>query len=88
MTNIIKHSQAKNIKVSLYYIHDQQLILEIEDDGIGFDIEAVKQSGISIGIRSMQIRLEKIQARIELHSSSGKTLIKAIKPNSLGITPI
>lgn len=83
LTNIIKHSQAKNVRVALYYTDTPQLVLEIEDDGIGFDIEMVKQSGISVGLRSMQIRLEKIQANISIQSQSGKTLIQVVKMPSI-----
>lgn len=82
LTNIIKHSQAQNVVVSLRFSDEQQIILEIEDDGVGFDMEAVKQSGISIGIRSMQIRLEKIQAEMVIESQSGQTRVRVLKSYS------
>lgn len=78
LTNIIKHSQAKNVKVSLFYNDAQQLNLMIEDDGIGFNPQAAFNSGISIGLRSMQLRIEKIGATMNLESQAGKTLIHVI----------
>ncbi len=79
LTNILKHSQAKNVRVELFYPDCQSLVIEIEDDGIGFDVAAAIQSGISVGLRSMQVRLEKIQANLDIQSQRGKTLIRVVK---------
>lgn len=76
LTNIIKHSQASHVKVELYYVNHSQLILEIIDDGIGFDVDAVAKSGISVGLRSMQIRLVKTNATLHIESSSKGTIVK------------
>ncbi|MCA0366067.1 MAG: histidine kinase [Bacteroidetes bacterium] len=49
LQNAIKHSQAKNIKVNLEE-HPEHLNLEVIDDGIGFDVDAVNlQSGFASG---------------------------------------
>ncbi|OUY07883.1 histidine kinase [Acinetobacter populi] len=79
LTNILKHSQATQVNVHLYYRLPTQLVLEIEDNGIGFDVDAVLESGISVGIRSMQIRLAKIQANMHIESQTGRTFIQVIK---------
>ncbi|WP_227515664.1 sensor histidine kinase [Acinetobacter qingfengensis] len=79
LTNIIKHSQATQVKVQMFYNDQQQLILEIQDNGIGFDPALVQQSGLSIGIRSMNIRLEKINAKMKIDSQAGRTIIQVIK---------
>ncbi|MFU8926761.1 ATP-binding protein [Acinetobacter puyangensis] len=79
LTNIIKHSQATQVSVHLYYRLPTQLALEIEDNGIGFDVDSVLESGISVGIRSMQIRLAKIQANMHIESQTGRTFIQVIK---------
>nr|WP_227512914.1 ATP-binding protein [Acinetobacter venetianus] len=80
LTNIIKHSNARYIKVDLFYDQKDQLILEIEDDGIGFDVDAVFRSGMSVGLRSMKFRIEKIGAKMDILSQAGSTRIKVIKP--------
>lgn len=76
LTNIIKHSHAKNVKIELYYNDREQLELNIQDDGIGFDVGKVVDSGMSIGLRSMQVRLEKIDASLDVVSKSGLTILK------------
>ena len=79
LTNVIKHSQASHVCLRLYFDINQRLIIEIEDDGVGFNVDAVKQSGISIGLKSMQQRLEKIQAVMAVESQSAKTVIRVTK---------
>ena len=48
MTNIVKHSRARQVQVQLSGTPDA-LHLLVRDDGFGFDAEAVQQSGISVG---------------------------------------
>lgn len=78
LTNIIKHSQAKQVKIAMVYIRENQFILSIEDDGVGFDADSVVQQGLSIGMRSMKMRLERIGAELKLSSEPGCTIIQAI----------
>lgn len=78
LTNIIKHSQARQVKIAMVYIRENQFILSIEDDGVGFDADSVVQQGLSIGMRSMKMRLERIGAELKLSSEQGCTIIQAI----------
>lgn len=78
LTNVIKHSQAKNVKVSMTYLLENQLVLTIQDDGVGFDTDCVAQQGLSIGMRSMKMRLERIGAEFNLSSEKGCTQTQAI----------
>lgn len=78
LTNVIKHSQAKNVKVAMTYLLENQLILTIQDDGVGFNTDCVAQQGLSIGMRSMKMRLERIGAELILSSEEGCTIIQAI----------
>ncbi|MGX5698308.1 ATP-binding protein [Acinetobacter kookii] len=78
LTNIIKHSQAKQVKIAMVYIRENQFILSVEDDGVGFDADSVVQQGLSIGMRSMKMRLERIGAELKLSSEPGCTIIQAI----------
>jgi len=69
MNNIIKHAQAKEVNINLTY--DNSVInLSIEDNGIGFDFESIKNSSKGIGIKSMINRAKAIGAEIEINSSS------------------
>lgn len=78
LTNVIKHSRAQNVDIVMHYDQHDRLILSIQDNGIGFDTEIVRQQGLSVGIRSMKMRLEYIGAILELSSTQAGTLIQAI----------
>jgi signal transduction histidine kinase len=78
LTNVIKHSQAKNVKVAMTYLLENQLILTIQDDGVGFNTDCVAQQGLSVGMRSMKMRLERMGAELNLSSEEGCTIIQAI----------
>ncbi|CAB1212514.1 sensor histidine kinase [Acinetobacter bouvetii] len=78
LTNVLKHSQATKVKISMVYLTEKQFVLSIEDNGVGFDSDCVIQQGLSIGMRSMKTRLERIGADFILSSKPGCTLIQAI----------
>ncbi|MFH7766467.1 ATP-binding protein [Acinetobacter sp. BSP-28] len=78
LTNIIKHSQARQVKITMVYVTERQFILSIEDDGVGFDADCVVQQGLSIGMRSMKMRLERMGGEFKLSSEPGRTIIQAI----------
>ena len=78
LTNVVKHSQAKHVQVTLDFPDEQTLCLSIQDDGIGFDTHGVLDHGMSIGVRSMKLRLARIGAELKVNSTPGYTLIKAI----------
>ncbi|WP_349307088.1 sensor histidine kinase [Acinetobacter corruptisaponis] len=79
LTNILKHSQATSVKCALFFSNGQ-LVLDIEDNGIGFDVEAVKNAGMSVGLRSMQTRLERLGGHLTVQSEAGRTCLKACLP--------
>lgn len=74
LTNIVKHSRATTVEVSLCNI-DNILILKIEDNGVGFDPSTV-QTGLHVGLHSMQIRVNRIGGTIKIVSRAGYTLIE------------
>lgn len=78
LTNIMKHSGASKVCVELK-MGSGQLSLVIQDNGVGFDVAAVSGSGLSVGLHSMNIRLEKVGATLELHSEHGCTRITVQK---------
>ena len=41
--------------------------------GVGFDVQAVKHAGLSVGMRSMVARAERIGGKLEVVSSSSGT---------------
>ena len=76
LTNVIKHSHAKHVEVNLSFESDHLLQLTIMDDGIGFDVDEVITHGMSVGMRSIQLRLQHIGAVFELKSQAGCTALK------------
>lgn len=71
LLNAVKHAQAQNVRVSLSS-EDHQLLLKVQDDGVGFDIP---QEGHHLmdshgfGLFSIRERLRYVGGRLEIHSS-------------------
>lgn len=45
---------------------------------MGFDVKSNFQNGMSIGIRSMKMRLERVGAELQVTSERGKTVVQAL----------
>jgi NO-binding membrane sensor protein with MHYT domain len=69
MSNARRHSRAKHGTVSLR-LTDDGVMLEVTDDGDGFDPAAPKHEGS--GLYNMKARAQQIRARLEILSSPGK----------------
>ena len=72
LTNIMRHSKAKNVKMMLSLV-DQELNLTITDDGRGFLVEeayARSRQGSSLGLIGMQERTVLVGGRMEIESMS------------------
>lgn len=78
LSNILKHSGARHVRVEFSMPQSDQLLLIVQDDGIGFDVQAVQQAGLSVGMRSMAQRMERIGATFEVESGSCGTLVKVM----------
>ena len=81
LTNIIKHSRARHAQVALQLPETGEVILHIEDDGIGFDVESSRQT-LGIGMRSMRARLARLGGSLEVDSRPGQTVMTARLPAS------
>lgn len=81
INNIIRHSKASEISISLEYAKNS-LILQVRDDGTGFILdEKIAGPDIVSGIYNMQRRAKIIEAEFEIDSQLGKgTCIKVITP--------
>ena len=77
LTNIIKHSQARHVRLLLTQRQPHALVLEIEDDGVGFDVQAVDASGLGIGMRSMAVRVARVGGMLGIDSQAGRTALTA-----------
>ena len=68
INNVIKYSQAKQCTIQLLK-HDDMVTLTIEDDGIGFESDKIKDS---FGLNSMKTRADAIGAFLEIESAPGR----------------
>jgi signal transduction histidine kinase len=73
LTNVVRHAQAKAVTVELRQ-KDGQLQLRVRDDGIGFDVVAVREKavlGASLGLLSMEERTALAGGGLEFNSIPG-----------------
>jgi signal transduction histidine kinase len=70
LSNIEQHAQAKVVNLSLLW-EEPDLIITLEDDGIGFEPDAVSAFG-HFGLQIMQQRIKEINGSIELTSIPGQ----------------
>ncbi|MBF5006402.1 ATP-binding protein [Diaphorobacter sp. NR2-3-3-1] len=80
LSNIIKHSRAHRVRVTVDVSDDERLTLKIEDDGAGFDVAAVQRAGLSVGVRSMEARAQRMGADFCLTSRQGETVLMLVLP--------
>jgi signal transduction histidine kinase len=73
LNNILKHAHASEISVSLRK-RTGKIILEINDNGIGFDLDLVERHG-GLGLKGMRERAEQINADLRINSGKNGTQI-------------
>jgi signal transduction histidine kinase len=74
LTNVVKHSGAKNVQIDIYH-ENSKLVLGIEDDGKGFDTEKMscdKVEEYGIGLLGMRERFASAGADFQVYSKKGK----------------
>ena len=72
--NARKHSQAKNIQVRLF-VDGGSFVAEVEDDGVGFDVDGVQQrydERGSLGMLNMYERADLIGGKLGIVSAPGE----------------
>ena len=75
LSNVIKHSRARHLRVEVRP-SPGLLAVHIEDDGVGFDVAAVQAAGLSVGMRSMAARAERIGGRLSVQSGPCGTVVR------------
>jgi len=70
VNNIIKHSDAAEAEIKIKKIADK-VVIEIKDDGRGFDVNNVKPSGSGLGLVGLKERTNMIGGTILINSSRG-----------------
>ena len=73
LNNLKKYSKCKIAWVHLKYLNDK-VVLIVEDDGVGFDVEEVSDKSkryVSFGLLGMHERAHDINAELQITSSPG-----------------
>ena len=70
LNNVVKHARAQHLTVNLRF-DEQAVFMVIEDDGLGFELSTVKQSG-GMGLRGIEERVERLGGKFEIESFPGK----------------
>lgn len=79
LTNVARHAEARKIDVSLVR-QDKQLILMIEDDGKGLDLDSINNRK-TLGIMGMKERAMMIGGFYNIYSTPGKgTIVEVTVP--------
>jgi signal transduction histidine kinase len=85
LTNVAKHARASRVGLTLSYL-DDVVLLDVRDDGVGFNASAVAKAGPSddgsgFGVLGMRARLHRVAGSLEIESTVGEgTTINARVP--------
>ncbi len=74
MNNILKHSKADHVNVSVIYSDDNKFALQVEDNGVGFNVDKKRETNSSsgLGLRNMVNRARLIGAEVFIQSQPEK----------------
>ena len=69
LSNAARHARARRTKIALR-LEDEMLILEVEDDGVGFDPSAVRSAG-HLGLANLHARAGALGGKVTIESRLG-----------------
>ena len=70
LQNAVRHARARHVAVRLRG-GNGRLLLEVEDDGVGFDPGAPGLRSTRLGLTSMEERAQRLGGRLEIRSAPG-----------------
>jgi signal transduction histidine kinase len=71
LQNALRHAHASHVTVRLR-ADDGALLLEVEDDGVGFDARARGLRSTRLGLTSMEERARRVGGRLRIESTPGE----------------
>jgi signal transduction histidine kinase len=84
LANAVRHADADLVTVRLHADHDQ-VVLEITDNGQGFDVGARQASAVGLGLRAMRDRVAEHGGQLSIDSVLGVgTRVRACFPLGAG----
>jgi len=69
LSNSLRHGKPQRVEIALRSDRES-VVMEIADDGTGFDLKAPGRSGV--GLTSMTARTEEMGGTLEIQSAPGK----------------
>ena len=76
MNNILKHSHATEVTISLDEIHKNGIHLTLTDNGCGFDENEIRRGQ---GINNIFTRTKRINGSIDINSEKGRGTVVGLK---------
>lgn len=70
MNNALKHAAAKNIRLRLAFL-PEKLMLDISDDGKGFDKSTQESAATGLGLKNIESRILTIGGQLDFQSKVG-----------------
>jgi signal transduction histidine kinase len=85
LNNALRHAKPKSVLVTLKQTR-KNVILEVKDDGVGFDLRKVDRAGL--GLRNMRERTGQIEGKLQIVSKpEAGTRISVTVPRDPNIQP-
>ena len=78
LANVRKHAAASQVTVTLSYLEDVAM-LDVADDGVGFDPATTRTAAGGLGLRAMQERATQLGGRLTIESSPGEGTTIAVE---------
>lgn len=69
INNALKYAGAQNIYLRFFEDLDNSIVLELADDGVGYNIDEIQRGN---GLKNIQNRATAIKAKLSMHSEKGK----------------
>ena len=80
LTNIIRHANAKNVKIQMK-LKESEILLKVEDDGKGITKQEKPTSNKTFGVFGMKERASSLGGKLIINKNSSKgTTVKLTLP--------
>ena len=72
LSNVVKHSRARNVKCTVSAMRNSVLVMVIEDDGVGFDVRSLLPER-AFGLTAMRDRIQSLGGRVHIESRRARS---------------
>jgi len=77
LSNVLKHSRATEVGITLAADAQGALTLEVRDNGVGFELVSASDDAGGIGLHSMRARVHRLGGSLHIESRPGHSLVRA-----------